>query len=277
MLKAFEVVPAEARQGHLRDYRSFLHARDGELDLERRTLSKRERSMQRFEGSAPKASLDAGIFKERYQRFDRKSETSPEMMLLLALVKVNAAEAFGVNYAFEELVRRARQTGDDLELMLMMEEHYHTRILLSTAHEFGLDVRETYRPPLSLRTLIGTITAVPAAMARPLTLASEAYGTTVFYSLLKRTRDVLRHSPELRDAVEERIIEVLIDELGHVTFNRLGLGKWGLWQARKLVPFVAKGLGDFMPELGALGVDTNADLRSLDDLPQQVRDRAFVV
>jgi hypothetical protein len=277
MLNAFDLIPAEARKGHLDSYREFLDRRDGDLDLGTRTLSNRERTMARFENIAPKASLDPAEFKERYQRFDRTRETSAEMMLLLALVKVNAAEAFGVNYAFEELLRRAEKSGEDLELRLMIEEHYHTRILLSTAREFGIEVTESFRPPFSLRTLIGTITSIPMAMARPLTLASEVYGTTIFYSLLKRAGQILKHRPELRDAVEERIVEVLIDEMGHVTFNRLGLGSWGLWQARTMVPLVARGLGDFLPELGVLGVDMRADLQSLRDLPQVVRDHAFVV
>lgn len=277
MLNAFERIPDETRAHHLQAYRAYLGQRDGELDLDRRTLSKRERTTSRFEQVEPKAMLDAAQFRERYQRFERQHDTSPEMLLLLALVKVNGAEAYGVNLAFDVLARRADEHGEDTELLLMIEEHYHTRILLSAAREFGLEVNETFRPPFRLRSLIGTITSMPVALARPLTLASEAYGVTIFYSMLKRAGQVFKHSPQLRDALEERIVEVLIDEIGHVTYNRLGLGSWGLWQARTLVPMVARGLGDFIPELRAAGIDTSANLGVLDSLPEVVRAHAFTV
>jgi hypothetical protein len=278
MLNAFDTVPKEARAEHRRAYREYLGQRDGELDFANRKLSRRELSMGRFETATQKRALDATLFQEQYDHFDRKRETTPEMLLLLALVKLNGAEAYGVNYTFDDNLERALAVDqDDTELFLLTEEHYHTRILLSAALEYGLNVRETFRPPLNLRMLIGTIASSPTALARPMTLASELYGVTLFVSLLERAGEVLKHTPLLRDSVEERILEILIDEIGHVTFNRLELGAWGLFQARAILPLVARGLSNFCPELNAVGVDTSGNLEPLRRLPSAVRKGAFVV
>lgn len=277
MLNAFEVVPKEARAEHGKAYRQYLAERDGELDFARRQLSRREQSMNRFESVTQKREMDAKLFQEQYAKFDKKRPTTPEMLLLLSLVKLNGAEAYGVDYTYEDNLKRALAGGDDTEFYLLTEEHYHTRILLSAALEYGIDVRAAYRPPLSLRVLIGIIASSPMALARPLTLASELYGVTLFAALLRRAGEVLQDVPELRDAVEERLLEILIDEIGHVTFNRLSLGAWGLAQARAAMPFVVRGMRDFCPELSALGVDTSGNLEPLNRLPSVVRQGAFVV
>ena len=115
---------------------------------------------------------------------------------------------------------------------LLCEETYHTRILLSTALSYGVDVGSAYEPPASLRVLIGAIGATPTFLARPLIFASEILGVLVFSNLLEKSRKILSHDPELRDAVEERLSEVLVDELGHLSFNRACLGAAGIAQAR---------------------------------------------
>lgn len=280
MHNTFDTVPKESRAELRRAYRQYLSERDGELDFAKKKLSRREASIGHFESTKPKSVMDANLFKEQYDRFDRKRQTTPEMLLLLALVKMNGTEAYGVEYTFESSLKRALSSSgedDDTELYLLTEEHYHTRILLSAALEYGLNIKETFRPPLNLRMLIGTIASSPAAVARPLTLASELYGVTLFASLLKRAGEVLKPAPELRDAVEERLLEILVDEIGHVTFNRLLLGSWGLFQARTVMPLVVRGVRGFCPELGPLGVDTSGNLEPLNHLPSAVKERAFVV
>jgi len=95
------------------------------------------------------------------------------MLLLLALVKVNSAEAYGVARNFQRTMDRALKNNDDAELRTLCEEGYHTRILLSSANRYGIAVHEPYRPPSALRVLIGGIATAPMAIARPLTLAGD--------------------------------------------------------------------------------------------------------
>jgi hypothetical protein len=59
-------------------------------------------------------------------------------------------------------------------------------------------------------------------------------GVLVFLELLAAARTILKHAPPVRDAIEERLIEILIDEIGHVSFQRLTMGRAGLALTRAL-------------------------------------------
>jgi hypothetical protein len=283
MLDIFRPLPPEARRESRAAYQKFLADRDGALDLEKRQLQRREAGMLRYEKPLSRIrEIDRGLFKAQYVSFDTKLATSPELMLLLTLVKCNAAEAYGVNQGFDRKLREATKSADTLELVLLIEETYHTRILLSTAMSYGVELTEPYRPPFALRALIGGIAFGPAFMARPLTMAAEVLGVCVFLNLLEKSHEVLRHDPELRDAVEERLCEILVDEIGHVSFNRACLGAAGLAQARVALPVVARGLSGVVPELRLLGVASLASegevtaLASGKRLPEHVVKSAFL-
>ena len=282
MIDLFAPMPIEVRREQRAAYRAFIADRDGEVDVNRRTLTRREAGIKRFEKPLARLrDMDEKAFSSHYAAFDPRRTASPEMLLLLGLVKVNAAEAFGVSKTFGKMMKRALQDDDDLEVVLLIEETYHTRILLSAACLYGIEVDAAYVPPSALRILIGGIAHTPESISRPLTLAGEILGTLLFANLLTQARHVLKDDPELRDTIEERITEVLVDELGHISFNRMCLGPLGLAQTRLLLPLVAKGLSAFAPELQALGVMPTAPLSELSKitdparLPQSVRQQAF--
>jgi hypothetical protein len=283
MLDIFRTLPADARRENLASYREFLAARDGTKDLDKRQLSRREEGMLRYERPLSRIrDIDRDLFKSQYDAFDPKVETPPETLLLLALVKVNGAEAYGVERTYDVALRRALKSQDECELTLLCEETYHTRILLSSALSYGVDVSSAYEPPASLRALIGAIGATPTFVARPLIFASEILGVIVFSNLLEKSREILRHDPEMRDAVEERLCEVLVDELGHVSFNRACLGAAGIAQARVLLPLIAATMSSTIPELKALGTmssGTGHDLAGVISgrrIPEQVARAAFI-
>src|SRR5882672_11097983 len=102
MNSVFTALPVDARREQRLAYRNFLEARDGAVDIERRTLSRREEGMQRYltPTSSPR-ELDRDLFDEQYARYDPRREMPREMLLLLALVKINAAEAYGVQRMIE--------------------------------------------------------------------------------------------------------------------------------------------------------------------------------
>jgi hypothetical protein len=280
MSTVFSALPVVERHEQRLAYREFLAARDGTVDFERRTLSRREEGMERYLGPISNArTIDRGLFDEQYARYDPRREMSREMLLLLTLVKVNAAEAYGVGRMIEPLIAKVRRDSDDLELVLNIEEDYHTKILLSTSGLYGMTVTAPYRPRTSLRALIGAMATAPHAMSRPIILVAELLGTLYFLDLLRVAREVLHDLPMVRDAVEERLTDVIIDEIGHVSFNRLCLGSMGLAQARMLCPIVAAGLGDVVPEFRTLGLKLGANidrpLSERSELPEQVRRQAF--
>lgn len=278
-MDAFSPISRRARPAILRQYRAYLQARDGIVDATNRTLSKREDAMQRFLASGDRG-IDRALFARQYERFDPTRDTSPEMMLLLALVKVNAAEAYGVHRTIDGALARAQLAGDFTEVVLLVEEFYHTKILLSTARLYGIDVAAPARPHLALRALVSGIATLPDVVARPLTLAGEMIGVLVFLALLGAARTVLKHAPVVRDAVEERLIEILIDEIGHVSFQRLSMGRGGLVLTRALLPIVARGLSRAIPEVRALGAMPRAPVAAITELvprglPETVRRNAF--
>jgi hypothetical protein len=278
-MEPFSPISKQARPAILQAYRAYLQARDGTVDANQRTLSKREAGMQRYLVAGDRW-IDREIFARQYERFDPSRDTSPETLLLLALVKVNAAEAYGVHRTIEGALARAQRSDDDTELVLLVEEFYHTRILLSAARLYGIDVAAPARPHVALRTFVSGIVTLPDFLARPLTLAGEMIGVLVLLSLLDATRMVLQDAPSVRDAVEERLLEILIDEIGHVSFQRLSLGRAGLAQTKALLPIVALGLSRSIPEVRALGAIPHApveDIMALSrrGLPETVRHNAF--
>ena len=279
----FRTIPADARRESLVAYQHFLTERDGTMDLEKRLLSRREEGMTRYENPLSRVrDIDQQLFAKHYDAFDPKAEIPQEMLLLLALVKINAAEAFGVNASYETVLRRALKNNDTCELIVLCEETYHTRILVSTAVCYGLEVESAYQPPTSLRALIRTIGVTPMFLSRPLVLASEVLAVLMFMNLLDKARVVLRHDPELRDGVEERLCEVITDEIGHMSYNRACIGAAGMAQARMLLPLVAMGMSGAFPEMNVLGTMSAAadhEVTSLATgrrLPEQVMRSAFV-
>jgi hypothetical protein len=279
----FVALSPAARREQRASYYQFLLARDGALDVEKRTLSHREEGMVRYSKALPSVrQLDRKLFEDQYAAFDASIPTPPEVLLLLALVKVNAAEAYGVNTNFDKALRKLTLQGDPLELTLLVEELYHTRILLSSAVLYGMEINAPYKPSTGLRALIHGIGHSPEFLSRALTLAGEIMGTLFFLELLGKAGQILRHDAELRDAIEERLCEIMIDEIGHISFNRMLLGSGGLALARSILPLVATALSGAIPEvavLGALPTASESDLTALATgrgLPEHVRRVAFL-
>jgi len=168
---------------------------------------------------------------------------------------------------------------DKVQLVLSNEETYHTRILLGATQHFGVESpKEAWRPPLLLKVLIGSLAYSPKAIFHPILLGSEIGGIFAFNWLLQAVGRVFKDQPELRESLERRLIEILIDEVGHVAFNRMAVGPTGISVARKLAPYVVEGN---LPDMRGLGwtADTVKQVEHLDyaSLPEEVRRRAFFV
>lgn len=283
MLDVFSPLQPDQQRAHHAAFRQFLSERDGTPDIERRTLSRREERMARFERPLTRVrELDRARFKQQYARFDVKRHAlSQEAVLLMALLRINAAEAYGVSRVFDDCYRRAKRNGDDLEMLVLLEESYHTRILLSSATLYGLDIDEACTPQLVQRGFLNGIAKAPESVSRPLALAGEVLGTAMFLKVLLAARRILAHDPELRDAIEERVMDVLIDEIGHISFNRILLSPAGMRHAKLILRPLSMGLMRVAPELGALGLEMTYDdasfVTTCSAMPEQVRKAAFVV
>jgi hypothetical protein len=282
MFDVFAAAPKDLQRARLQEYQQYLVDRDGEMNLRARTLSRREETTKRYETPPTIVrEMNGTKFREQYVSFDKRKAVPPEMLLLLALVKVNAAEAYGVARNFQRSMDRALKNDDESELRILLEEGYHTRILLSSANRYGIEVSEPYRPPSALRVLIGGIATAPMAIARPLILAAEIIATLMFAKLLNVSQQVLKGDPETRDAVSERVVEICTDERGHISYNRMHMGPAELAQTRLILPIMARIMSTVFPEMvsiGAYPLDVMQELPLLDPkrLPECVRQQSFV-
>ena len=265
MRELFLAVPKDERRAKLREYGDYLIERDGELDIATRRLSKRETTIAKHEAKpAVTAQMDEALFRRMYAKFDKNEQLSKEMLLLLSLVKVNSAEAYGVERNFQSVLAKAGRAEDDALLRILCEETYHTRILLSAGNHYGITVDQPYRPPSVLRILINGIASTPELIALPLTLAGEIIATLMFTKLLILAPSVLAHAPEIRDAVEERLCEICTDEHGHISYNRLHAGAADFAELRMILPITARVMRNVFPEMVALGA---YPMKIWDELP----------
>lgn len=268
----------------LADYLHFMSVRNGSFDPTAGGYVKRQAHVQRLQASTIRyrGQVDSEHFHRLYHRFQSGSHLDRALLVALAFVRLNAGEAYGVRVTAG--VREARRGEasdllDQVEREVTREEDIHTQLLVGAAAHFDLEVAGAYRPSLPLKLLIHSIAYSPKVLFHPILLASEIMGIYTFNWMLNQLSTLLPEDPELRDLLAERLIEVLIDEVGHVSFNRLAVGPVGLKLGRFLVPIVVDGVPKMTPELGALGFDRSVKrgIRSFDfaDLPQEVRERSF--
>ena len=280
MLPLFEPPAPGSVDDGLRAYAEYLAKRDGPPDFERRTLAHRERETLRYEQDAVlyDGPFDHALLARQHRSYDAERATPPEMQLLLCFLKVNANEAYAVERVLER--PRAHDRSPELQRLALLEEGYHTRILLSAARLFGAEVKEAAAPVRTTRAITAGIARLPELASRPITLAAEVIGIVTFLRTLVAVRHVARDRPALRDALEERVTEVLVDELGHLSLNRL-LATRGTFSAlRAIVPAIALGTRGALPEAEALGIlpVPVRDAWTFDPvaLPDEVRRRAFI-
>ncbi len=277
-------IPESVREDLLRAYREFLERRNGDMDLTR-GFSRREEWLREAASwdSQYTGPVDGGNFNRAYASFAEVKKLSLPELALLTFVKANAGEAYGVEVVGR--VRQKRQDGTKLfhqvEKLLGFEETYHTRILIGATQHFGVKVAGAWKPTLQLRLLIGSLAYAPGLFFHPILLASEIAGVYMFQWMLKRVGEIFKDQPAVRESMEQRLIEILVDEVGHVAFNRMAVGPTGLSVARKMAAGVLRGVSGHTPEYKALGMteDEMSKLNSFDlqHLPEEVLRRSYFV
>ncbi|QRN98341.1 hypothetical protein JRI60_04565 [Archangium violaceum] len=280
----YSPIPESAREDLLQAYRKFLERRNGDMDFTR-GFSLREEWLREAASwkSEFKGKVDGEAFNRAYASFDEVRNLSLPEVALLTFVKANAGEAYGVEVV--NRVRQKRQDGTKLfhqvERLLGFEETYHTRILIGATQHFGVKVEGAWRPNLQLRLLIGSLAYAPGLFFHPILLASEISGVFIFQWMLHRVGEIFREQPAVRESMEQRLIEILVDEVGHVAFNRMAVGPLGLSAARSMASGVLRGVSGTTPEYKALGLNEHemSKLNGFDlhHLPEEVLRRAYFV
>ena len=278
----YSLVPDRDRADDLfGSYLAFLEVRNGDLFSDD-GFAAREILMDSFEQHDAMfgGRFDNAVFNRNYERLQDK-DLSEEQLALLAFVKMNAGEAYGVEVMSEaraDLMARPEPMYM-LERVLGREERYHTKMLVGASQHFdGIEIEGAWRPAWPLKLLILALAKFPPSMFHPILLGAEISGVFTMNWLLGRLATMFPDDPGVRESMEHRIIEVLIDEVGHVAYNRICVGKAGMATAKWLAGGVCKSHDELTPELKVLGfAEARKSLPDFDyvDLPEEVRRKAW--
>jgi hypothetical protein len=231
-------------------YLEFLIARDGEPDLLRHTLSRREAFFDRLARDPVRSRLrlDRDTFLRNLARRRPEPGLDNRMLWLLATAKANQAERFGVGLA--ELYGKL-DPENPVRVHVSLQEHYHTRILADAVAIFGLPVHA--RPPVLIaRVLVKLIVGTPDRWSLPLAGSGEMAGCVIFRALRDRGVALFAEEPEVAARVRLLYDEILADEIGHVGYIAAVLGPAGRSVMRGLYRVLGQRLVAQLPELLAL-------------------------
>jgi hypothetical protein len=254
MPELFVALPPEERRRLQARYLDHLRRRDGVPDRAAHRFSVRESFFAdvearpvRWAGAPPIAQAD---FDRHHARFDPRDRPDEATLWALCVAKANRGEKYGVEYAHAQRPCSDADQ-DDPHAYVEVEEFYHTRILRDVLDVLGLRM-EVSDPPLGQRLLIKAMVHLPARMADAVVYCGEITGVVLFQLLLERARRLFAAQPGPLARIEELFAQIMVDEVGHVHFVRSRLDQPMLSLARHLLPLVARGVGDGMPELWAL-------------------------
>jgi hypothetical protein len=263
--------------GHLNERNGLLDAATGTLPNREKSLSAMNASEVRFPGKIAQADFDRLLAKWN----PSDPALTPEMLVLICLCRMNDGEAYGVRIVKAAQAKRNAGVNDLRTKVISFaqeEEEYHTRILKGAAHHFDIRVTAEYKPSIALKVLIHALARAPKPFFHPLLYGSEVSGVFLFNWTLNRVREMVKE-PALREVLEARLMEILVDELGHVAFNRLVLSERSRGIGQFLAGQTIKGMTWITPELATLGFDKNAQAGfagfDIHQLPEEARRRGF--
>jgi hypothetical protein len=274
-LDPLRVLSEEERREHLDAYRRFLAARDGDADLEARTLSRREPRMRAIESSpvAWRGEIDEAGFR-RCLAGERDTRLDPRTEWVLAAAKANEGERYGVEIEIGRYLARGGFPGIRDPLLMryvLMQESYHCRILVELCRTCGIGF-EPQPPGWTNRALLALIGALPGGLRWIPVMAGEIVGTAVF-RLLHANLGLFADDPAVHARLRDLIREIWLDEVLHVAYLRAHLGPAGLAAVRLTIPEVARAVLRDVPQLRSLGCTRQSildDLKGGIEIPAEI-------
>ncbi len=250
----FRILSPNERADHLQGYRTYLVDRDGEIDLPRQRLSRRETWFEELEKKPVEwlGDLDLKGFYEHFRDIADR-DIDQRTVWLVATAKANVGESYGVDIELSRFFRRPRSAegADPLYLHLMLEEHYHTRILGTLCRTCGIEPER--RLPSSLqRAIIHLMMYLPERVRWVPILSGEVLGCEVF-RMLREGTSLFEAQPEVAERLDSLLREIWIDEVFHIAYLRAKVGPWGVRIARLLLPVIAWAVMRDVPQLHRLG------------------------
>ena len=254
MTDLFTALTPDQRRSFHQQYLAYLQRRDGVLDRANHLFSVREKFFMdvearpvRWQGAPLVSQAD---FDRHHENYDSSARPSDATLWALCVAKVNRSEKYGVEYAHAHGATGNSPGGDPHEF-IEVEEFYHTRILKDALDVIGIrmDVRA---PPFMQRLLIQSMVHLPSVLSNVLIFDGEIVGVALFQLLLGKARELFASQPAALARIEELFAQIMVDEVGHVHYARSLLDGPRLAIAKRLLPVVAKGATDGMPEFWQL-------------------------
>jgi hypothetical protein len=243
--RLFAPLPAAQRRRIADDFIAFALARDGTPDIGTRTLSRREQFFADLgRQAAPQwdgPSIDAEEFSRWHRGARSLAEAPPLVAWLVKVARANEGEGWGVDYlldrgGFDGLGSAGHlQPRDFADL----EETYHTRIMREVVRLFGLHY-ELRTPPWALQQSVKLMARLPRRASYMLLLAGELMGTVAFAHMARQGEALLAGHPAVCARVRDLFDEILVDEVGHVTFLLGSMRGWQLAVIQRLALLYAE-------------------------------------
>jgi hypothetical protein len=252
---------ATERKQRLDAYLDFLRNRDGEPNVDRRTLSRREAWLHELEQKPVryKGKLDRSAF---YANLTKRPgpDVDPKILWLLATAKANRAEHYGVTLDLELHGDVANRYGGHMKF-IDLEEFYHTRILRECVKTFDLDF--DLEPPKTFTRFFTTLVVRSPQWPRLVTaLCGELFGSVAFQLLWEKI-ELFDDDPATAARLRLLVREILIDEMGHAAYGHAKLGAAGLSVVRGILPYVSSYFMQDLPEFAYLGGGRGALLKRI--------------
>jgi hypothetical protein len=199
-------------------YRVYLAHRDGDADLLHRRLANREEFFSSLEADPLRSAhpIDRRVFLSNLRRRRPEQGLPREMLFLLATAKLNQAERFGVDLG-DTYGRIGGEDQPPERVYLVLEEHYHTRLLAYVLDIFGLPFQVVV-PPFVMRQFVKMEVFLPERIGFPFVGAAEMAGCIMFDELRRVGVELFAGEPDVAARIDRLYTEILTDELGHVGY-----------------------------------------------------------
>ncbi|MDP3698295.1 MAG: hypothetical protein Q8R47_01775 [Nanoarchaeota archaeon] len=232
------------------NYMDHLYRRNGEINLDACQLSARERFFEELEANPVRRHGPSVVEQEVFERNAARRYPEPSLdeatLWALAMTKSNRLESYGIKYALSCLNQKVREPNDPLTY-IELEENYHTRVLKNALEVVGLEMR-LLPPPPTTRFLLKSMVRLPKAVTNTMILCTEVAGVGAFSMLRDKAHELFDDQPEPLQRLDEWFQQILVDEVCHVNYARSQLGPIRLKIAQAMLPAVAHGFINDMPE-----------------------------
>lgn len=251
MSSAFNPMSPDEQARFRAAYLSYLQKRDGLPDMKTQRFDIREKFFSQIDSNpycwVGPAPVDQQVFDRNHAKNAPDANLDEATLWALATAKANRTERFGVEYSIK-YNGHAHDAAISPHAYIQIEEFYHTRILRDALGSIG--VRMDVSPPgFTARAMVRAMVRLPEKYSNVVVLCGEIFGVAIFSLLLEKARELFASQPKALERIETLFAQILVDEVGHVQYVRSGLNPTGLAWAQRIMPLVAWGALDEMPEL----------------------------